>query len=150
MRHHLHTEIDIDASAETVWNILTDLANYTHWNPFITEASGDVVVGSKLVNRIAPPGGKAMTFKPVVTVVEPAKTFEWLGRLGLPGIFDGRHRFELARTPSGATRLLHTEDFQGILVRPMRKSLDTQTRAGFDDMNVALKARAEAVAGAPT
>lgn len=150
MRHQLNTEIEINASPETVWMVLTDLDNYASWNPFVTEASGLVAVGTKLVNRISPPGGKAMTFKPVVTVAEPTSTFEWLGRLGLPGLFDGRHRFELVPMPSGGTRLLHSEHFQGMLVRPMRKSLDTQTRAGFEAMNVALKARAEAIVDGQT
>jgi len=148
MRHQLHTEIEIDAPAETVWNILTDLDGYPDWNPFITEARGDIAVGNRLVNRLQPPGGKAMNFKPVVTAVEPAQTFEWLGRLGVPLVFDGRHRFELAATPSGGTRVVHSEDFRGVLVRFMRKSLDTQTQAGFEAMNAALKTRAEAVAEA--
>jgi len=145
MRHELHTEVDIDATPAIVWNILTDLVHYQEWNPFIVESSGDVAVGSKLVNRMQPPGGKARIFKPIVTAVEPTQTFEWLGRLGVPGVFDGRHRFELEPTPSGGTRVVHTEQFQGVLVRPMRTSLDTHTLAGFEAMNTALKTRAEAV-----
>jgi hypothetical protein len=148
MQHELNTEIDIDASPETVWNVLTDLDHYSEWNPFITEASGDIAVGNKLTNRMQTPGGKAMTIKPAVTAVEPAQTFEWLGHLGVPGVFDGRHRFELQATPSGGTRLLHTEHFGGLLVRFARKTLDTQTQEGFEAMNTALKTRAEAVAGA--
>jgi uncharacterized protein YndB with AHSA1/START domain len=31
----LHSEIEIDASAERVWAILTDFASYPRWNPFI-------------------------------------------------------------------------------------------------------------------
>jgi len=148
MRHELRTEVEIDAPVETVWTVLTDLDSYTHWNPFITDASGDVAVGEKLVNRLQPPGGKPMTFKPVVTAVEPARIFEWLGRPGVPGVFDGRHRFELEPTPSGGTRVAHSEQFRGVLVRLMRKSLDTQTLAGFEAMNTALKTQAEALAGA--
>ncbi len=148
MRHELHTEVEVDAPAETVWNVLTDLDDYANWNPFITEASGDIVVSARLVNRLQPPGGKAMTFKPVVTAVEPARTFEWLGRLGVPGVFDGRHRFELDPTPSGGTRVVHTEHFRGVLVPFLRTSLDTRTLAGFEAMNTALKTRAEAVAQA--
>jgi hypothetical protein len=34
--------------------------------------------------------------------------------------------------------------FSGALVPFMKKGLDTKTRAGFDAMNTALKARAEA------
>jgi hypothetical protein len=146
MRHQLSTEIDIDASPEIVWDILTDLDRYGEWNPFIVSADGDVAVGERLTNRLQPPGGRAMTFRPTVTVAEADHTFEWLGRLGLPGVFDGRHRFELEAIPNG-THLVHTEQLNGVLVRIMRKSLDTQTLQGFEDMNLALKTRAEARGG---
>jgi len=148
MGHQLHTDIDISAPPEVVWTVLTDLDGYSEWNPFIVEASGDVAIGSKLVNRMQPPGGRGMTFKPTVTVLERARTFEWLGRPVVPGIFDGRHRFDLVATPSGGTHLTHTEKFSGVLVRSMRKSLDTHTHAGFLAMNEALKTQAEALAGA--
>ena len=144
MHHELHTEIDIDAKPEVVWQVLTDLDRYPEWNPFITSAVGTPEVGDKLVNRMEPPGGKAMTFKPQVTVVEDEKTFEWLGTLGFSGVFDGRHRFDIEASPTG-TKLIQSESFDGVLVRFMRKSLDTQTKAGFEAMNAALKARAEPV-----
>ena len=44
------------------------------------------------------------------------------------------------------TRLVQSEFVDGMLVRVMRKSLDTNTKSGFEAMNVALKARAESVA----
>ncbi len=144
MRHELHTEIEIGADPETVWAVLTDLGNYSNWNPFIVEAAGSVAVGQRLTNRLQPPGGKAMTFKPTVTVVEPERVFEWLGRLGVPGVFDGRHRFELHATADGRTRLVHGERFQGLAVRLFKGSLETDTLAGFEAMNEALKARVEA------
>jgi hypothetical protein len=147
MHHELHTRIDINATPETVWNVLTDLDQYSEWNPFIIEASSEISVGKKLTNRMQAPGGKTMTIKPAVTVVQPTQTFEWLGHLGVRGVFDGRHRFELETTPSGGTRVMHTERFDGVLVRFMRKTLDTQTHDGFDAMNTALKTRAEAEAG---
>lgn len=143
MNHALHTEIEIDATPEAVWEVLTDLDAYADWNPFVVSSSGTVGEGEKLTNRLQPPGGKAMTFKPTVTEVRPERVFEWLGRLGVPGVFDGRHRFELVPTETG-TKLVHSEHFRGVLVRFMKKSLDSQTRAGFEAMNDALKARAEA------
>ncbi len=147
MKHQLRTDIDIDSPPEAVWEILTDLERYEDWNPFIESAEGEVAVGATLSARLQPPGGRAMTFKPTVTEAEFAAAFEWLGRLGLPGIFDGRHRFELEATPSGGTHLVHTEHFSGVLVRFMRTSLDTQTVEGFRLMNDAVKGRAEARAG---
>ena len=116
MKHALHTDIEIDATPEAVWNILTDLDGYADWNPFITSATGTVAVGERLVNRMRPPGGREMPLKPTVTAVEPEATFEWLGHLGVSGVLDGRHRFELEQTPSGGTRLKHSEFFSGALV----------------------------------
>jgi hypothetical protein len=142
MKHELRSEIDIEAPPEAVWTILTDLARYGEWNPFIISSDGHVAVGQRLTNRLQPAGGKARTFKPTVTVVDPPRTFEWLGHLGLPGIFDGRHRFELTATPTG-TRLAQVEYFSGLLVRFIRRSLDNDTAAGFNAMNLALKNRSE-------
>jgi hypothetical protein len=144
MHHQLHTDIAIDAAPDVVWQVLTDLDSYAGWNPFITSSSGDAEVGTKLVNRLEPPGGRPMTFKPTVTVVEYAKVFEWLGNLGVRGVFDGRHRFELEPNGSG-TKLTQRETFDGLLVRFFRTSLDARTRPGFEAMNRALKARAESV-----
>ena len=143
MRHQLHTDIEIAAPADEVWTVLTDLARYPDWNPFLVSSEGVVEVGQRLTNRMQPPGGKAMTFRPRVTEVEAGRVFEWLGRLGIPGVFDGRHRFELEATPTG-THFIHTEAFYGVLVRLMRRSLDTKTLPGFEAMNSALKARVEA------
>lgn len=143
MRHELQTEITIDAGPDRVWEILTDLESYEDWNPFVIASEGEVAPGRRLVNRLQLPGGKAQTFKPTVTVADPARTFEWLGRLGLPWIFDGRHRFDLGPTPDGGTRLVHAEFFNGVLVPFLRSMLDTKTRKGFELMNEALKTRAE-------
>ncbi len=143
MRHELHTEIEIEAPPTTVWAVLTELDSYRDWNPFIVTATGSVTVGGRLTNRLQPPGGRAMTFKPTVTIVDEDSVFEWLGRLGFPGLFDGRHRFELHPTATG-TRLVHSEYFSGLLVRVLRSSLDNETKAGFVAMNTALRATAEA------
>ena len=140
MRHALCTAIDIEADPELVWPHLTDLAAYAEWNPFITAAAGELAPGSRLELRMEPPGGRAVTFRPHVTVVSTASTLEWLGHLGVPGLFDGRHRFDLIPTETG-TRLIQRETFTGLLVRPMRRSLDRGTVAGFEAMNAALRTR---------
>jgi hypothetical protein len=140
VRHELRTEIDIEASPEQVWRHLVDLPAYAAWNPFITSATGSVQVGQRLTLRMQPPGGRAMTFRPQVTEVAPGEVLEWLGHLAVPGLFDGRHRFELTATPSG-THLVQREEFAGLLVRPLRRSLDGGTRAGFQAMNEALRQR---------
>ncbi len=140
MRHTVTTTIDIEAAPELVWQELADLAGHADWNPFIVQATGQLEPGGRLDIQLRPPDGKGMRFRPTVTVLDEGRTLEWLGRLGIPGLFDGRHRFELHATATG-TRLVHQEQFSGIFVRAARRSLDGSTRAGFELMNEALRAR---------
>ena len=131
------THLTVSATAEDVWAALTDLASYNAWNPFITDAAGTVAVGERLDLTIQPPGGRAMTFRPWLTAVEDHRYLEWLGRLAMPGIFDGRHSFQL--TPMGLSRTLvqQSETFTGALM-PFTGHLLARTQLGFVAMNEAL------------
>ena len=140
MRHDIRAEIDIEAPPAEVWRHLLDLAAYPEWNPFIPAASGVPEAGGRLSLRLRPPGGRAMPIRPTVTEATAPSVFEWLGHVGVRGLFDGRHRFELIPIPTG-TRLLQSESFSGVLVRPLRRWLDGSTRAGFEAMNEALRQR---------
>ncbi len=142
--NHLRTEIDISAPPEVVWDVLTDLGRHEEWNPFMVEASGEVVVGSKLRVRMQPVGGKPTVFTPVVTVADSGQVFEWLGSLPIPGLFSGRHRFELTPIPGG-TRLVQSESFKGILFPLLAKTIEAKTKPAFEAMDEALKARTEAM-----
>jgi hypothetical protein len=136
---------EIAAPAATVWAELSAVTEYAAWNPFITTFRGQLVAGSRLDIRIAPPGGRAMTFRPTVTAVQEGRRLEWLGRLVLPGVFDGRHSFQLEALGDGRTRLTQAEEFSGVLV-PFTRTMLERTRAGFEAMNEALRLRAERAA----
>ena len=79
-------------------------------------------------------------FKPCVTAVEQHHYIEWLGRLGLPGIFDGRHSFTPTPMAGGRTLVQQSETFTGMLV-PFTAAVLARTRAGFVEMNEALARR---------
>ncbi|MCW2762552.1 MAG: polyketide cyclase [Marmoricola sp.] len=136
---------DIASPVEIVWAQLTAISEYAKWNPFITTFRGDLVTGSRLEVRIAPPGGRAMTFRPTITDVVQENRLEWLGRLVLPGLFDGRHSFDLEAVGGSETRLTQAEEFSGLLV-PLMGTMLERTRAGFEAMNEALRVRAESSA----
>jgi hypothetical protein len=140
----LRNEIVIDAPPERVWAQLMDFDCFPDWNPFVVRAAGEVVEGSRLRVTLSPPGGRTFSLKPHVTEVVPERVFEWGGHLGLRGVFDGRHRFELHPDGDG-TRLVQAETFTGMLVPLLWRSLRTKTGAGFVAMNRAMKARVEGV-----
>jgi hypothetical protein len=85
------TEIEINAPTERVWEVLTTFGSYTEWNPYIRSAQGELREGGRLEIRIEPPGGRGMTFRPVLLSVHRPKELRWLGRLGVRGLFDGEH-----------------------------------------------------------
>ena len=62
----IRREIEIGAPPETVWAVLTDTRSYPDWNPFVRRLAGDLREGARLEAEIAPPGGRAMSFKPTV------------------------------------------------------------------------------------
>lgn len=137
----IQTSTKIDATPERVWQTLTDLASYPEWNPFIIEGSGELRQGGKLNLRMKPPGGRAMSFKPELLVVEPERELRWVGHLIFPGLFDGEHWFSLKPDGTG-TELTQGEYFSGLLP-PLMGGMLKKTEQGFNDMNTALKLRAE-------
>ena len=139
----IERSIVIPAPAAIVWATLTDTGRYGSWNPFIPELTGELRPGAKIRVRISPPGGRAMSFTPTVTVVHEGRRLEWLGRLGVPGLFDGRHSFTLDAVDADSTQLSQAERFTGCLVRFM-PGLLRRTAAGFEAMNEAVASEAVA------
>jgi len=140
----LTSSVEIKASAERVWEILTDFSTYQEWNPFIRPVVGRATEGTRLKVQIWPVGGRPVAFSPRVVKVEKDRELRWLGRLWLPGLFDGQHIFTIHSLDQERVRFIQKEIFSGLLVPLMAKRLDQQTLPGFEKMNEALKERAEA------
>ena len=138
----LQTSIEIDATPERVWEVLTDFPAYPGWNPFIRSVVGRAVPGAELRVRIEPPGGRGLSFKPTVLEAEPQRELRWLGHLFVPRVFDGEHSFQIEQIGEGRVRFVQAERFTGALVRLFGRTLEP-TRRGFEAMNEALKRRAE-------
>jgi len=139
----LRSEIDIHASDERVWQLLTDFASYPQWNPFIRRVSGEAKTGARLEVYLQPSGARGTTFRPRVLKVEPKRELRWLGHLVIPGLFDGEHIFTIEPLEANRVHFVQRELFTGLLVPLFAHGLDTDTRRGFDEMNQALKVRAE-------
>jgi hypothetical protein len=139
-RKNLSTEIVINAPQDKVWKAFTDFKEYPKWNPFIRSLTGDVKIGSTIHAVIQPKGGAAMNFNPVITQVKDEDTLQWEGRLFLPGIFTGKHTFQLVRIDRNKTKFIQKEDFNGLLVPFVDLN---PTLEGFKSMNARLKERSE-------
>lgn len=143
------TTIEIAASAEKVWKHLTDFAAYPAWNPFIRSISGPLERGANLQVTVQPVGGSPMSFKPRLLVCKARAELRWKGKLFVPGLFDGEHYFQISESKTGQVLFTHGETFSGLLASMVfQGKMKQATEAGFEEMNRALKIRAQSDGGA--
>jgi hypothetical protein len=143
MSTQLHSETAIQASPQRVWEVLTDFAAYPEWNSFIPRINGSLETGSRLDVQLQPPGGRGMRMRPTVLSAAPSQELRWLGHLGIPGLFDGEHRFRIEPLGTDRVRFVQEERFTGLLAPLVIRFIEGGTRQGFEVMNQALKERAE-------
>jgi hypothetical protein len=133
---------DIDAPPEKVWAVITDLASFPEWNPFIVRAAGELRVGEKLTVTLQVPEMRPVTFKPRLLDVETGRLIRWKGVTYVPGLFDGRHALSVEPLDGGRSRFRTHEDVTGVLL-PFLGSVMRRTQNGFELLAAAVKQRAE-------
>jgi hypothetical protein len=143
MSKQFASQIDIAAGPAQVWEVLSDLAAYPEWNPFIVRAKGTADPGNRLTPRLQPARGRAATVRPRVLESRKGSRLRWLGRLGIPGVLDAEHRFTIEARSEGGTRFRQEETFRGVLVPFVGRTLDRGTLPAIHAMNRALKQRVE-------
>lgn len=139
----VRSEIEINSYPESVWRILIDFAAYDQWNPFINKIIGAPTEGSKIDLYIETPSGKNRKYSPRITRVEEGRELRWFGKSSLPGFLNAEHIFIIEELQPERVRFIQRELFDGLLTRVFGKGVDTDIRQGFQDMNDALKKRAE-------
>jgi hypothetical protein len=139
----LDNELEINASAERVWQLLTDFASFPQWNPFIQHVNGELKHGAQLVVHIQPSGAQATTIRPTVLKAEPNHELRWLKQWLVPGLLDAEHSFTIEPLDANRVRFTQREIFTGVFSSLPARRRNTDTRRGFREMGQALKLRAE-------
>lgn len=140
----ISSEIEIVASAERVWQVLTDFPALPEWSPYIRSVGGKLEVDERLKVYIKGSKGMGMKFKAKVLKVEPNREFRWLGRFLIPGLLDGEQYFSIEPLERDRVRFVQGEIFRGVLVGLMSiMGLLAKVHLDIQEMNQALKERAE-------
>src|SRR5262245_27751369 len=111
-------EVNIRASAETIWKLLTDAEGIPRWNSTITRVEGQICEGGRL--RIHVPGTNR-TFAPKVTGLVPDERMTWSG--GCAPLFKGVRTFVLQPSAAGSTTFVMDERFSGLMFALVKGSL---------------------------
>jgi hypothetical protein len=142
MKKDIRTEIEINASAEKVWQILSDFEKFPVWNPFVIKVLGELKVNEILKIEVQLPESRLLKFTPKVLVAEPNKELRWVGTMPF-GMFRGEHFYQIEPISANKIRFVHGEHFSGWTVGLTWKLLGKSIEKGYKIMNEALKKQAE-------
>lgn len=136
---HVETCVNIHASKETVWRVLSDLQAYGTWN-IRTHFDQTPTLNVKQVMRVKL-FGVWLSVPVIIQTVDINDGLRWQG--GITGIYTGSHYFKIIENSGGGITLYQGEDFHGIFVPLMWPFLKRELNGLYVSMNVALKKRCE-------
>jgi hypothetical protein len=135
------TTIDVRATPERIWALLTNAADFPRWNSTVTRIAGSIEQGEKL--EIEVPAAPGRTFRPRVVKLEPGRTMVWSD--GFAPMFKGVRTFTLAPNPDGSTAFSMVEVLSGVML-PMIKGSLPDFGPTFETYAADLKREAERTA----
>jgi hypothetical protein len=137
---------DVEAPVATVWQVVTDLARYPEWNPFVVACRSTLVPGDPITMRVRLFDAFAITQTETLFEHEPGARLCY----GLRGAFGGALASERCHvvTALGATRTRYESRFGlvGPLAPVVSKLLGRRLERGFLRMTDAIVRRAEDLA----
>jgi len=142
----IETDITINADASRVWAVVSNLADYANWNPFLVHAAGRPEAGERLSVCAARADGRRVDFRPVVLMAAAPMHLRWLARRWpLPGLLDIEQGFVIEpREVSSAVHVVQRVRLEGFFALVLRRRLEAELFERCAAMNAALKRRVEA------
>jgi hypothetical protein len=136
----IEEKVQINAPVGQVWSTIIDFDSYSEWNSQIEYLGGEVKPNGQLHLKLSVEGADAYEFKPNISHWKENKKFAWIGRTGIPRVFDGEHFFELEQINDSTTLVSNREEYRGVMSLIM-KTLPMMKTApvGFQKMNKELK-----------
>jgi len=144
VQREIKTQVDIHASAQRVWQILTEFQNYPAWNPFITQITGQLQHGAHVCFWFTLPFGGKLPARATILNLAPEVELRWAGALPIPGLLRAEHYHVLEVLGPNRVRFHQGEIFTGILVAPFWPVFATRGVQLYEQSSLALKQRAEA------
>jgi hypothetical protein len=128
----------INASPETIWNILADPSGYPEWDTSMDHIEGNLALGEtvKFFTKLSD-----QAFPVRVTAFEPGKKMVLTGGMPL-GLFKSERTHTLTPAKDGQTTFHTKEIFSGLLLPIFGKNLPDLTE-NFEGFAAALKEQAE-------
>ncbi|MEC3956473.1 SRPBCC domain-containing protein [Nocardia sp. CDC153] len=137
--------VEIDAPAELVWQVLTDVDKYGEWNPFCLECKTTLEPGSPIDMKVRLVGPKPKKQREFIRTHTPGKEFSYNMKPLPLGLLSSERSHTVTTLEDGRTRYFSHFQLNGALAPAVSGLLGRALTTGFIDMTDAVKARAEAL-----
>ncbi len=137
----VRAEAEIDGSPELVWAVLTDLALYPVWNPFLSPVEGELRPGSPLQVTMHA-GALVSRYQATVLQVERNRLLSWSAQVLSSGVYDTTYSFTIEPVREGRVRLVSRETRRG-LAPVLEWLLGSAIQGGLDVMTRSARNRVE-------
>ena len=111
--------INIKATPEKIWSLLTNAADFPRWNSTVHSIEGEIALGHKIKLRV--PIAPKRVFKLKVSAFEPGKRMVWQD--GAPPMFKGVRTFLLTPRADRSIDFSMVEVFWGLMLPMIAGSL---------------------------
>lgn len=115
---HCRVEVNIRATVELLWSILTDIKDYPRWNSTVSKIEGEFREGQSI--RVYPQGN-GRVFTPTISGVARNERMIWSA--GSQPFFKGVRTFEIKPHGDGTSDFMMEEDFSGVIFALIKGSL---------------------------
>jgi hypothetical protein len=133
----------ISAKPDAIWGILTDGANYAHWDSGVERVEGRIAPGETIKVFVKVNPGRAFPVK--VIEFKPGQRMVWSGGMPL-GLFKGVRTYALSPQADGTTKFNMREEYTGPMLPMIWRSIP-DLGPSFTQFANGLKQRAEARTG---
>jgi len=141
-KKHVFTEIEINASRDRVWSVLTDFDKMPEWSSSFQGIEGEFKEGGKAKSYFkAPIGEKNMEFEHTIIEFEEEVSFGWSDPLTM-GMKD-HHIYKLEELPNGNTRFIQIDGVEGGATHFLGKLVTNSMKSMYLKFNQELKERVE-------
>lgn len=139
--------VEIEAPASVVWQVLTDLDNYSHWNPLCVAARSTLEIGAPVEMTLVDYTGDAGTYPytEYVCAVVPERLLSWELRATAVSPLAGRRDQIIEHLAENRCLYYSTDAFLGEAAHEIMADSGAWVKTAFDETAVALKKRSESL-----
>ncbi|MET7767730.1 SRPBCC domain-containing protein [Nocardia sp. NPDC005366] len=135
----------IDATADLVWQVITDLPRYGEWNPFVTRCESSLEPGEPIDMTVAVFGSTPRRQREWIRSHTPGRELSYSMKPVPLGALHSLRSHTVTPVGDGRTRYESHFELDGWLHPVVAAVLGKNLRAGFEGMTAGIQLRSESL-----